>query len=277
MDASTASAWGSSYRLVAADRWRMQSAYMGHFVTEALVDYAHPAAGMNVLDLASGTGEPAITVARLVSPEGKVTALDQSSELLEIAARRAREKRLANFVTRVADAHHLPFPDKSFDLATCRFGVMFFADPQRALIDLRRVLKPGARACFAAWGPFEQPYWQSTMKIVHQHVGGNLLDPDSPDPFRFSTPGALSEVLRSAGFRDVEESTCNLPWTWPGKASEVLEYACSCSTPFQPMLKRVPQDKWPAIRAEAQAAIERYRVTDQIHFGALIVMASGRA
>ena len=277
METSTASAWGSSYRLVAADRWRLQSAYMGHAVTEALVDYAAPAAGMHVLDLASGTGEPAITLARLVTADGKVTALDQSSDLLEIAARRAHERRLQNFETRVSDAHQLPFPDQTFDLATCRFGVMFFADPQRALKDLRRVLKPGARACFAAWGSFEQPYWQCTMKVVHQHVGGNMLAPGSSDPFRFSAPGSLSEVLRSAGFGEVEESARRVPWTWPGKATEVLEYARSCSTPFQPMLARVTPDKWPAIAAEAQAAIERYRVGDEIQFGAEIVFACGSA
>ena len=277
MDAATPMSWGSSYRLVAADRWRLQSAYMGHAVTEALVDYAQPTAGMQVLDLASGTGEPGITLARLVTTQGKVTALDQSSELLKIAERRAKEKDLGNFETRAADAHELPFPDQTFDLATCRFGVMFFSDPQRAMKELSRVLKPGARACFVAWGPFEQPYWQCTMKIIHKHAGGTMLEPGGPDPFRFSVAGALSEVLRASGFRDVEESTRNVPWTWPGKASEVLEYARACSTPFQPMLARVGQEKWPAIAAEAQVAIERYRVGDEIQFGAVVVLASGKA
>jgi ubiquinone/menaquinone biosynthesis C-methylase UbiE len=250
---------------------------MGHAATEALVEYARPEAGMNVLDVATGTGEPAITVARLVTPEGKVTALDQSVELLEIASRRARERQLTNFETRAADAHQLPFPDQTFDLATCRFGVMFFDDPVRALKELCRVLKPGARACFVAWGKFEQPYWQCTMKIIHKYVGGNMLEPGGSDPFRFSDSGSLSKVLQVAGFGKVEESTRTVPWTWPGKASEVLEYARSCSTPFQPMLGRVAQDKWPAIMTEAQAAMERYRVGDEIQFGASVVLASGRA
>lgn len=277
MESSTASSWGSTYRLVAADRWRLQSAYMGHAVTEVLVDYAKPVPGMHVLDLASGTGEPAITLARFVTEQGKVIALDQSSELLEIAARRAKERHLTNFETRTADAHKLPFPDHSFDLATCRFGVMFFADPVKALTELRRVLRPNARACCVAWSSIEQPYWQSTMKIVHKHVGGDMLEPGGPDPFRFAAPGSLSEVLRTAGFREVEESTRNVPWTWPGKSSEVLEYARSCSTPFQPMLSRVPQEKWPGILIEAQIAIERYRVGDEIQFGADIGLASGKA
>jgi SAM-dependent methyltransferase len=277
MAASTSGSWGASYRLVAAEKWKAKSAAMGRAVTDALVEYAGPQPGMQVLDLATGTGEPGITLAQRVEPGGRVTAVDLSRELLDLAAQRAKSRGLTNFVTQHADAHQLPFTEPSFDLATCRFGVMFFADPERAMAELRRVLKPGARACFAAWGPFEQPYWQTTMKIVHRHAGGTMLDPGGPDPFRFSVSGSLSRVLRDAGFREVEESARELPWTWPGEPAEVLEYARSCSTPFQPLLKRVPPEKWPTILAEAQAAIERYRVGDEIRFGAIVVLASGKA
>ena len=114
---------------------------------------------MQVLDLACGTGEPGITVAQVVGPTGKVVGVDLSPELLEVATGRARTKGLSNFVTQHADAHQLPFPERTFDLATCRCGVMFFDDVVGALVELRRVLKPAAQACFLAWGPFEQPYW----------------------------------------------------------------------------------------------------------------------
>ena len=250
---------------------------MGGAVTRALVEYCQPVAGISVLDLASGTGEPAISLAERVGPQGSVTAVDQSSELLAIAAERARNKQLPNLTTQQADAHTLPFKDRSFDLATCRFGVMFFADAKKALTELHRVLKPGARACFAAWGPVEQPYWQSTMKIIQRHVGGPMLAEGGADPFRFSAPDSLSEILRAAGFREVEETTRNLPWTWLGDAEEVFEYSIALSVPFRAMLERVPQEMWPAIRSEAKAAIERYRVEDEIRFGADIVLASGKA
>jgi len=277
MSASNPAPWSSSYRLVAAEKWKAKSALLGNAVTEGLVEYSHPLPDMLVIDLASGTGEPGISLAQRVGPRGSVTAVDQSSELLDIAAERARNKKLLNFTTQQADAHHLPFANQSFDLATCRFGVMFFSDAQGALAELHRVLKPGARACFAAWGPIEQPYWQSTMKIVQRHVGGAMLPPGGADPFRFSASGSLSELLAAAGFHEVQESTQNLPWTWPGDAEEVFEYACAVAAPFRPMLERVPADEWPAIRAEAKAAIERYRVGDEIRFGADVVLASGRA
>ena len=274
---SNPASWNSSYRLVAAERWKAKSAAMGSAVTKMLVEYARPLPGMRVLDLASGTGEPAISLAELVGPQGSVTALDQSSELLGIAAERARSKKLLNLTTQQADAHTLPYADHAFDLATCRFGVMFFADVKRALTELRRVLKPGARACFAAWGPFEQPYWQTTMKVVQRHVGGPLLVAGGADPFRFSVAGSLSDVLRAAGFHEVEEATRNLGWSWFGDAEEVFEYACAVAAPFRPMLERVPEEMWPVIRAEAIAVIERYRAGDEIRFGADVVFASGRA
>ena len=250
---------------------------MGRAVTEALVEYADPKPGMQVLDLASGTGEPGISLAQRIMPGGRVTAVDLSAELLELAAQRASNKNLSNFSIQQADAHQLPFPDRSFDLATCRFGVMFFGDVKQALAELQRVLKPRARACFAAWGLFEQPYWQTTMKIVHRHVGGELLEAGGGDPFRFSVAGSLSEALRSAGFREVEESERRVPWVWQGSTEEVFEYARAVSTPFRTMVGRVSQKKWPAILAEVHTAIDRYRVGDEIRFGAVVVLASGKA
>ncbi len=268
--------WGNQYRLVASEKWKAKSAAMGQPVTDALVEYAQPSPGMRVLDLASGTGEPAISLASRVGAQGHVTALDLSPGLLEIAAQRARARGLTNFTTQPADAHSLPFPDNSFDLATSRFGVMFFGDPRLALQELRRVLRPGARACFLAWGPFDQPYWQSMMGIVHRHVGGPLLEPDGPNPFRFAAPGSLSAVLRSAGFNAVEEETKVLPWTWPGPVEELWEYARSVAVPFRPLLDRVPAEQWPQIHAEVHTAVRQYSDGDKVAFGVSVVFTSGK-
>lgn len=267
--------WGTSYRLVASEKWKAKSAAMGKDVTQTLVAYARPQPGIQVLDLASGTGEPAISLAMRVLPGGHVTALDLSAELLAIADERARQRNLSNFTTCQADAQDLPFPESRFDLATSRFGVMFFPEVARALRELYRVLRPGARACFAAWGPAEQPYWASTMAVVHQHVGGSLLVPGGPDPFRFSAPGSLSAALHEAAFVSIEETSPNVSWTWPGTAEEVWEQSRAVATPFQPMLQRVPEGDWPVLDEKVLSAIRRYQVGDKIEFGATIVLASG--
>jgi len=273
--AATNQDWGPQYRLVAAEKWKAKSAAMGQPVTEALVEYAQPRPGMRVLDLASGTGEPAISLALRVGAKGHVTALDVSAELLAIASERAKARGLTNFSTQQADAHSLPFPDNSFDLATSRFGVMFFRDPELAFRELRRVLRPAARACFLVWGSFEQPYWQAMMGVVHRHVGGPLLPPGGADPFRFAKPDSLAAVLREAGFAHVAEETKTLPWVWPGPVEELWEYAQAMSVPFRPMLERVPAETWPRIHAEVHAALRKRFDGEKVAFGAEVVLVSG--
>jgi ubiquinone/menaquinone biosynthesis C-methylase UbiE len=149
--------WGTSFRLTDAEKWKAKSAAMGHDVTETLVAYADPQPKMRALDLASGTGEPAIPIVKRIAPTGHVTALDLSADLLAIAAERAAQRGLTNITTRQAGAQQPPFPNEQFDLAVSRFGVMFFLDIDRALRYLHRVLKPGARACFAVWDRRRNP------------------------------------------------------------------------------------------------------------------------
>jgi len=264
--------WGSTYRLMAVEKWKAKSAAMGKDATDALVAYARPHPGMKVLDLASGTGEPAISLAERVGPGGHVTALDLSAELLETAAERARQRALTNFSTQQADAHQLPFPDNSFDLVTCRFGVMFLDN--RALQEAHRVLKLGARACFLAWGPRDQPFWSSTWGVVHKYAGGPLTAPGQ-DPFKYAQPGSLSGALRDAGFHQVEEETRTVPWRWPGTADEAWELSQSVATPFLPMLKRIPAEKWEQVNGEVIRAIQQYSEAGSINFGAVVVFASG--
>ncbi len=153
---------------------------------------------------------------------------------------------------------------------------MFFRDPGLAFRELHRVLRPGARACLLAWGLFDQPYWQSMIGVVHQHVGGPLLPPGGPDPFRFAEPGSLTGPLQAAGFAHVEETLQTLPWTWPGSAEEVWEQAQAVTVPFRPMLDRVPAEQWPEIRSRVLEAVGKYSDGEKIAFTASVVLASGK-
>jgi SAM-dependent methyltransferase len=270
----SSSQWGASYRLVAAERWKTQSAAMGRDATNALVEFSRVMTGMSVLDLAAGTGEPGISMAQRVGSKGQVTAVDQSQELLDIAAERARQRGLTNFFTHQADAHALPFGANTFDVAACRFGVMFFSDAPKALGELRRVLKPGARACFLVWGRFEQPFFLP-MSIVAKHVGGPALAPGGPNPFRYAQPGSLSAVLRETGFSSVEEERRAVPWAWPGTVEDFWEYERSVSAPFRPLLERVPEHKWPQINADVHASLRKYVEGESVQLGAVVILASG--
>lgn len=117
-------------------------------LNEPLIEAAEIGPGLEVLDLASGTGEPALTIATQVGAEGRVTASDLVAEMLAGTERRADEKGLANMRFQVTDMQALPFEDATFDRVTCRLGLMYVPSPAKALSETRRVLRPGGRAAF---------------------------------------------------------------------------------------------------------------------------------
>lgn len=267
----TESNWATHARMQAAERWERPSAEMGKHVTDALVVYADPKPGERVLDIACGTGAPSLKVARRVGDAGHVIATDLSAEPLKIAAERARERGLNNIEFRQADVHALPFGENVFDLVTCRFGVMFFADLPRALAEILRVLRPGGRVAFAAWGNFDQPYFQNTVQVVLRHTGAQV-PPSAARMFKFGQPGTLAEALRSAGFADARDDVQNVPWVWTDNVEELWKYFRAVTVPFAPVLERVTQE----IEREVLEQLGKYWDGEKVNLTAEIVLAGGK-
>ena len=257
----TDSGWNSFARTNASDRFRKQSAQMGTPLTELTVREAHVEAGMRVLDVACGTGEPAISIATLLNGTGEVIAVDISAEPLKIGEQRARQRRLQNIHFQQADVHALPFPDARFDLVTCRLGLMFFVDLSRALREIRRVLRPGGRFTAVAWGPMEQPYFESTIGTVLKLCPELELPASGRAMFKFGKTGTLSAVLRETGFSSAHDEIREVDWSWPGTPEELWDYFRAVTIPFAPLLNRVPKEMEPevdravleALRARAHA------------------------
>src|SRR6476646_4577384 len=170
--------WNSFGRANASQKWRRQSAVMGNDMNAAIVAAAQVLPGMRVLDIACGTGEPAISLAALLGGEGEVIGVDLSPAPLKIAEERAIQRGLTNATFQQADAHHLPFADNSFDCITSRLGVMFFSDLPRALSEMRRVLKPAGRAILLVWGPMNQPYFETMIGTILRMLP-NAVTPES--------------------------------------------------------------------------------------------------
>ena len=260
--------WNSFARTQASQRWRNKSAAMGSAFTQAIVDAAQIAPGMRVLDVACGTGEPAISIATLLNGTGEVTGIDISPGPLTTANERATQRGLSNTLFRQADVHELPFPDSSFDRLTSRLGVMFFADLPRALKEIHRVLKPGGRLALLAWGPMEQPYFHTTIGTLLRIVPGAKVPEAGKAMFALGQPGVVAQALREAGFAEVEESFPVLPWTWPGTPEEVWEYFQEVTVPFAPLLRSVPAELRAEINAQVLQAISRYYDGTEIKFTA---------
>jgi SAM-dependent methyltransferase len=118
-------------------------------VAEALVEGVSAAPGIELLDVATGSGNVAILAAQAGS---RVTGLDLTPELLEVARERASEAGVEiGFIE--GDAEELPFADRSFDVVTSCFGVMFAPLHQKAADELVRVARPGATIGIVAWTP----------------------------------------------------------------------------------------------------------------------------
>ena len=120
-------------------------------VSNRLVELARIKPGDRVLDIATGTGEPAITAARKVGPNGRVIGVDHSPGMLEVARRRAASLGLSNVEYREGDAASLREPSASFDAVVCRWGLMFVPDLAAAVRGIRDLLKPGASLATAVW------------------------------------------------------------------------------------------------------------------------------
>jgi len=172
-----------------------------------LIDAAGIVAGDNVLDLASGTGEPSISIALHVGEHGRVTATDLTAGMLESARQRAERLGLDNMRFEVCAMEALPFADDTFDVVTCRFGIMHSTEPLTALREARRVLKPGKRAAWLIHGPAAA---NTLWATVHTAAPDFLGVDDSKrvaHHFMFSEGDELADLLRAAGFEAVGEET----------------------------------------------------------------------
>lgn len=258
----------------ASERWRLQSAAMGKPATDALVAEAMIAPGLHVLDIASGTGEPAISIASALGNTGQVVATDISADPLEIARARAQQRELTNIEFQQADAHLLPFPNTAFDRVTSRLGIMFFANPERAFAELLRVLKPGGRFSLLAWGPMEQPYFQTTIQTILQTIPGSTVPSSGLGMFRYGQPKTLADQLRAVGFASATIRSEVLPWTWKGAPDDFWSYFQDVTAPFKPLLKSVPAEQKAKLDEAVIRALEAYDRGGKIEFTATFTVGS---
>ena len=169
-------------------------------VTEALIEDGQIRSRDVVLDIATGPGEPALTIAGLVGPEGKVFGIDVVPEMVAAAQREADRLGFDNTQFDAAPADDLPFPNDTFDAVVSRFGVMFFPDPLKAVREMLRVLKPGRKMALAVWYfPERNPFHYTVARVLERYADSAPSTPDAGDAFRFANPGKLKDVLEEAG------------------------------------------------------------------------------
>ncbi len=246
--------WTASSTVDAWRKWSEKLSVHTQPLTEAILDFAKLKPGLHVLDLASGAGEPALSIAKSINPDGNVTATDLSPEMLRIAEHNAQQAEVKNISFKQADAHQLPFDDESFDRVTCRIGAMYFWDCQRALEEIRRVLKSEGIAALVAWGPVEQsPFSTALLGPFMKRKEMPTPPPDAPQPMRFAAPGSLSSALSQAGFQSVVEETRVKEMPWPGPPEELFQHVYEVAVPLQPYIDSFDTEEREAAVSEVVA------------------------
>ena len=141
-------------------------------VSLSMLENADIAPGHHVLDVATGIGEPALTAAHRVGPDGHVLGIDISSEMLSFAKGRAKKAALRNIKFEVMDANDLKIPVGIFDAVLCRWGLMFVDDLVATLCQLHSVLKSGGRISTSVWASADEvPSLSLAARVVHDTLG----------------------------------------------------------------------------------------------------------
>ncbi|HEY6652808.1 MAG TPA: methyltransferase domain-containing protein [Solirubrobacterales bacterium] len=247
-------------------------------VSERLVEMAGIKEGDRVLDVAAGYGEPSLTAARRVGPEGSVVATDISAEMLEFGGKRAAANDVENIEFMQLDASSLDFPPESFDAAVSRWGIIFEPDGEGAAAKVRGFLKRGGRFAISSWGPPERvPFIAIAMKTAMEKLEVPPPPPGTPGPLSRPTPEAIGGLLEGGGFTGVEVE--ELEVTWPfDSAEEYTAYAKAIVAPVVAMIsphpEEVQRETWQAI---TDAAREHAGSDGRIEFQNQVLVAAGQA
>lgn len=235
---------------------------------DALIEEARLHPGASVLDVASGTGEPGLTVAALV-PDGQVVLTDISAGMLKVAELKASARGLKNVRFEVCDAAALPFDDESFDAVFCRFGFMFFPAMSPALREMVRTARPGARITAAVWGRAAENPWASLiLGTLAHHSELPPPPPGTPGLFRYSAAGLMSRMFRDAGLVDVSERKVSTDLVRESP-EQYWEFMTDIATTVAMGLARSDAKSRELIRSEVFQLLRRYE-----HDGAIRLRSS---
>lgn len=259
--------------------WEKHGAIIGQMfapISQALVDDAEIGRGDTVLDIATGPGEPALSVAAVVGSEGKVVGIDPIPEMVAGARRAAVRRGLTNVHFDVAFADHLPFPAETFDAVISRFGVMFFPTPVDGIREMLRVLKPGRKMALAVWHFADRnPFHYTLSRIMDRYVEPAPVAPDAPDAFRFATQGKLAEVLTAAGVKAVSERLFQFAIEAPMPVEDFLTLRCEMSEKLRGKMAGLPQEQAKHVRREMLEAFREYSGERGVSFPAEVLLVSG--
>ena len=229
--------------------------------TETMLDMAKVVPGSRVLDVAAGAGGQTVVAARRVGPTGYVLATDISSNILQFASEAAEKEGLADVVrTRVMDGEELEeLEEGSFDAVISRVGLIYFPDRQKALMGMRRALKPGGRISAVVYSTAENnEFFSIPVSIIRKRAQLPPPLPGQPGPFSLGgAPGVLEEAYQRAGFREAQTRIVPSPLRL-SSAAECVRFERESFGALHQMLSGLTQPEREAVWEEIEGELRQF-------------------
>ena len=186
---------------------RVGPRFFSHF-GRRLVTLAQIPGGAKVLDVATGRGAVLFSAADVVGPQGFVVGIDLSEMMIQENWEEIKRLGMQNVKAHRMDAEYLELPDESFDCVLCSFAIFFFPQLDRALSEIRRVLKPNGQIAVTTWASTRDEQWKWFEELTETYLPSEsepeqTSDPQSTSKPIFNTPEGLEAILASAGFVNI--------------------------------------------------------------------------
>jgi ubiquinone/menaquinone biosynthesis C-methylase UbiE len=178
------------------------------FCADRLVSRLNPVTGSKLLDVATGTGAVALAAAQVVGAQGRVMAIDLAESMLDRLQEKVLKFGVRNIDLHVMDAGSLEFRRDYFDQVVCSFGIFFLPDMAAGLREWVRVLKPGGRVMFTAFGTRAfQPMMERLLTRLEHFSVVSAGDETAVAAKRLTEPNCCRELLNQAGLGQIEVAT----------------------------------------------------------------------
>ncbi len=245
--------------------------------TQALIQKAEIAKGNEILDIAGGMGEPSLSIVERYGSNVAITFTDIIWEMIEASRQEANNRKFDQIRFCRCSGDQLPFRDKSFDVIVSRFGIMFFPDPPKSLIDMRRVLKSGGHISIAVWHHrINNPVHELFMAAVEQMISIDPIPPDAPDAFRFGDEGKLAALVENAGFSNVQEHVVDILMEAQMNFEKFFEYRSEISDSLRHKLKELSSDQMNELYNDLRVKFDPYFVSDKFKIPGKIIVVAAR-
>jgi SAM-dependent methyltransferase len=252
--------WGDQAEGWESRRDELRAATMP--VSARMIDAVDPQPGDTLLELAAGTGDTGLLAAEMIEPGGTLICSDFSPEMLQTAQRRAEELGIRNVRFKQIDAEtSIDLEAGTIDGVLCRWGYMLMADPETALRETRRVLKPGRRVALAAWSGPEDNLWSSLP--VREMIARGALEPPVPGPgqFTWAEEGLIAQHLQAAGFTEHHVESLEFPIAYRS-AADWWAAQVALSSGFRAAVAQASDDDLAAVGDALDRHAERFATPD---------------